>query len=138
MPETNEQAMQEIYMKFQMMDQKIKKIQQQLEAVTQNLVELTVTLNGLDDFSKSDLKKEILIPLNAGIYAKANLKSNSELLVNVGANVVVAKDVPSTKNLIHGQIEEVKKVQNELLMELERLTSQAANLEMQLQNMVGN
>ena len=138
MQETNEQAMQEIYMKFQMMDKKIKNIQQQLEAVTQNLVELTVTLNSLEDFSQADLKKEVLIPLNAGIYAKANLRSNSELLVNVGANVVVEKDVPSTKKLIQGQIEEVRNVQNELLSELERLTSQAANLETQLQSMVGN
>jgi len=138
MPESNEQAMQELYMKFQMMEQRIKKIEQQLETITGNLVELTVTLNGLDDFAKTDLKREILVPLNSGIYAKANLTSNNELLVNVGANVIVAKDVPSTKRLIQNQIEEVKKVQHEMISELEKVTSHASNLEMQLQGMVGN
>ena len=137
MPEKNEQAMQELYMQFQMMEQKIKQIQKQLEMVTGNLVELTVTLNGLDDFSKTDLKKEILVPLNSGIYAKANLKSNSELLVNVGANVIVTKDIPSTKKLIQSQVEEVKKVQHEMPAELEKMTNHASSLEMQLQNLVG-
>ena len=138
MPEKNEQAMQEMYMQFQMMEQKIKQIQKQLEMVTGNLVELTVTLNGLDDFSKTDLKKEILVPLNSGIYAKASLKSNSELLVNVGANVIVTKDIPSTKKLIQSQVEEVKKVQHEMLAELEKMTNHASSLEMQLQNLAGN
>ena len=133
MPQNKEQKVQELYMEFQMLDQHIKQIQKQLEAVTQQMIELTVTTNSLDEFNAIKPGKEIFVPLSSGIFAKASIKSNSELLVNVGANVVVKKDIASTKKLIQGQMEEVKKVQHQMVDELEKMTHRAAQLEMQLQ-----
>ena len=133
MPQNKEQKVQELYMEFQMLDQHIKQIQKQLEAVTQQMIELTVTTNSLDEFNAIKPGKEIFVPLSSGIFAKASITSNSELLVNVGANVVVQKNVDSTKKLIQRQMEEVKKVQHQMVDELEKMTHRAAQLEMQLQ-----
>ena len=76
------------------------------------------------------------MPLSSGIFAKASIKSSSELLVNVGANVVVKKDIASAKKLIQRQMEEVKKVQHQMVEELEKMTHHAAQLEMHLQGMI--
>ncbi len=130
-----EKIMQEMYMQYQMLDQNIKQMQKQLEMVTGQLYELTVTLSSLDGVQKIDLKKEVLIPLSAGIFAKGSLKTNSELLVNVGANVVVKKDIPSTRNLIQRQIEDVKKIQEQTIAEIENLAKHASQVEMQLHKM---
>lgn len=123
-------------MQFQMLDQHIKQLQRQLEAVTSQLVELSMTGSSLDEFKSLSPGKEIFVPLSSGIFAKASIKDTSELLVNVGANVAVKKDVASTKSLIQSQMEEVKKIQKQMIDELEKMTSHAAKLEMQLQGIV--
>ena len=131
-----EKKAQELYMQFQMLDQHIKQLQRQLEAVTSQLIELSVTSSSLDEFKNLSSGKEIFVPLSSGIFAKASIKDTSELLVNVGANVAVKKDVTSTKSLIQNQMEEIKKIQKQMIDELEKMTSHAAQLEMQLQNAV--
>ena len=136
MTDEKEKKVQEMYMEFQMLEQHIRQMQKQLEAVTQQLIELTVTSSSLDEFNKIKPGKEIFVPLSSGIFAKASVKDTSGLLVNVGANVVVQKDVASTKKLIQKQMEEIKKIQGQIVDDLEKLTGHAAQLEMQLQSMV--
>jgi len=136
MTDNNQEKVQEMYAEFQMLDQHIKQMQKQLEAVTHQLIELTMTGAGLEEFGKIKPGKEIFVPLSSGIFAKASIKDTSELIVNVGANVVVKKDIASTKNLISRQVEEIKNIQGQIVEELEKLTNHAAQLEMQLQSMV--
>ena len=134
--EEKEKKAQEMYMEFQMLDQHIKQLQKQLEAVTHQMIELNATSNSLDEFNKTESGKEVFVPLSSGIFAKANISDTSALLVNVGANVVVKKDIASTKKLIQNQMEEIKKIQKQMIEELEKLTSHAAQLEMKLQDLM--
>ena len=136
MQEEKEKKVQELYMEFQMLDQHIKQLQKQLEAVTHQMIELNATSNSLDEFNKTESGKEVFVPLSSGIFAKANISDTSALLVNVGANVVVKKDIASTKKLIQNQMEEIKKIQKQMIEELEKLTSHAAQLEMKLQDLM--
>ena len=135
--EDKEKKAQQMYMEFQMLDQHIKQLQKQLEMITHQLIELNMTSNSLDEFNKINEGKEIFVPLSSGIFAKASIKNTSELLVNVGANIAVRKDVASAKKLIQNQMEEVKKIQKQMADELEKLTNHAAQLEMQLQSLIG-
>ncbi|MBI2657428.1 prefoldin subunit alpha [Candidatus Woesearchaeota archaeon] len=134
--EEREKQAQEMYMEFQALDQHIKQLQKQLEMVTHQLMELHSTSSGLEEFNKIGQGKEILVPLSSGIFAKASIKETSELLVNVGANIVVKKDVASAKKLIQGQMEEIKKIQKQMVDELEKMTSHAAGIEARLQQLV--
>ena len=136
MTEDGQKKAQEMYMEFQMLDQHIKQLQKQLEIVTQQLFELTATSNSLDEFKKINAGSEVFVPLSSGILAKANIKDTSELLVNVGANVAVKKDVASAKKLIQSQVEEIKKIQRRMIDELEKMANHAAQLEVQLQGIV--
>lgn len=136
MTEEKENKAQEVYMEFQVLEQRIKQLQQQLEAVTNHLMELNATGNSLEEFRKIKNEKEVFVPLSSGIFVKASIKDNSELLVNVGANVVVKKSIDATKSIISNQIEEIKKIQKQMLNELEKMTNHAAQLEMQLQSLI--
>ncbi|MBS3114830.1 prefoldin subunit alpha [Candidatus Woesearchaeota archaeon] len=136
MTEEKEKKVQEMYMEFKMLDQYIKQLQSQLEMITHQLIELNATNNSLNEFDKLSAGKELFVPLSSGIFAKASIKDTSELLVNVGANVAVKKDVASTKKLIQKQMEEIKKIQKQMINDLEKMTNHAAQLERQLQGMV--
>ena len=123
------EKMQELYLKLQMVHEQIKEIEKQDQMFNNQLVELTSTIQSLDDFKKLKEGTEILVPLNRGMYAKAELKNNEKLLVNVGSNVTVKKDIESTKKLINEQITEITNVQQQMVMNLQQLTSQAALIE---------
>ncbi|MEK6984286.1 MAG: prefoldin subunit alpha [Nanoarchaeota archaeon] len=134
--ENREQKAQEVYMEFQLLEQHIKKLQKQLELVTHQLMELNTTCHSLDEFTNIHSGKEILVPLSSGIFLKASVKDASELLVNVGANVAIKKDIPSTKKLVQKQMEEMAKIQKQMMEEMEKMTNHAAQLEGQLQELV--
>ena len=130
-----EEKSQEIYMEYKAIDEHIKQLQKQLEMLTNHLVEMHSTNSSLEDLDKIKKDKEMFVPISSGIFAKGTINDTSELLVNVGANVVVTKDIDSVKKLIHHQIEEMKKVHKRMLEELEKAAQKAAELEMRLQGM---
>jgi prefoldin alpha subunit len=129
-----EEKLQKLYLEFQMLDQQIKQLEKQNTALDNQLRELMMTNQSLEDIKKIGNGTEILMPLSGGIYAKAELKDNKNLIVNVGANITVSKDVESTKKLIETQIDEIKKLQVNLVSQLQEQTTKGALLEQEINN----
>ena len=127
-----EENLQKLYLEFQMLDQQIKQLEKQNTAINNQLMELMVTKQSLDDMKNTDEKTEILVPLSSGIYAKAELKDNKIFIVNVGSNTALIKDINSTKNMIEEQIAEIKKLQENLVNQLQAQTTRAASLEQEM------
>lgn len=136
MAEDKQAKVQEMYAEFQALDQRIKQIQKHLEVLTGQIMEMTGASNSLQELDKIKTGKEIFVPLSSGIFAKATLSDTSELLVNVGSNVVVTKNLMAAKKLINNQLEEMKKLHAKMIGDLEKMAEKAGSLEMNLQNMV--
>ena len=134
--EDKEKQAQEMYMEYQMLDQHIKKMQAQLEAITNQLMEATSTNNAIDELDKIKSGKEIFVPISSGIFVKATIKETSDLLVNVGAGAVVQKDRASAKKLVQTQIEEMKKIHERMVNELEKMAGRAGEIEQALQKIM--
>jgi len=130
-----EENLQSLYMEFQMLGQNIKQLEEKTQALNDQLMDLTITNQSLDDIKKIKPDTEILVPLSGGIYAKAQLKDSKNVIVNVGANTTLVKDLQSTKTLIENQIEEVKKLQENLVKQMQVNTTKAALLERQINEM---
>ena len=93
------EELQEKYIELQMIEQQMKQIQKQAQLVDSQMNELAVAHQALDDIKKTKPGTKILVPISNGIFAKAEIKDNEDLIVNVGANVIVNKDFESTKGL---------------------------------------
>jgi len=59
------------------------------------------------------------------------------VIVNVGANVAVKKDIRSTKDLINKQAVEIKRFQEEMMVELQKLGLKAGSIEQEINNTIG-
>lgn len=123
------------YIELQLLDQQIKQAQKQIELVENQVNELESINQGLEEFSSTDSGTEILIPLSGGVFAKAELKDNKKLIVNVGAGTAVTKSVPDTRKLVANQIDELLKVREELLFQLQQYANKAQNLQQQLERL---
>ena len=131
-----EKKAQELYMQLQMIQENAKQIYKQLQMAESQFMELVMTIQSLDDFRQIKEKTEIFVPLNSGIFAKAELKKADELLVNVGANVVVKKDISSTKKLVERQVEQLRDIRERMVSDLKKLTMQGGMIEEELQKLV--
>jgi len=124
---------QEIVIKFQMFEQQIRMIQEQLQAVEQAILELGSLNLSLDELiGKKD--SEILAPVGRGIYASAKLLSE-EFLVDIGNKNFVKKSIPETKKILQEQIKKLEKVREELNGELEKINTELTNVFMESQKM---
>lgn len=113
-------------------------LQKQNKIIDEQVVELINAKQGLDDLSNEKLDTEILSPISPGIFIKTNLKNNSEVIVNVGANVAVKKSISSSKDLLDKQINEMKEAQTKMLFQLTQITNQAMALETDINQNIDN
>jgi prefoldin alpha subunit len=127
-----EEKLKKLYLEFQILDQQIKQLEKQNIALNNQLMELMMTAQSLDDMKKTSEKTEILVPLSSGIYAKAELKDNKSFIVNVGANTALVKDTNSAKKMVEDQIDEIKKLQENLVNQLQAQSVKASSLEQEI------
>jgi len=119
-------------MQSQVLEHHIKHMQQQAAALNAQLVELLGAMQSLEDFKTVKPGTEILVPISSGVYAKAELKDTENLVVNVGAGTSVKKNLGDTKKIVESQVDEMKKIQEQILVELDKLTTQAALIEREM------
>ncbi|MBU4493446.1 MAG: prefoldin subunit alpha [Nanoarchaeota archaeon] len=132
----NQKELQKMYLELQLLDEQIKQVQKQIVVLDEQLVELNNTLQALDDFNKTAVGTKILVSLSPGIFTKAELKDNKELLVNVGSNVVVKKNVAETKDLLKKRFDSIKKYRDLILAEMQKIGLQASNLEQEINKII--
>ena len=127
-----EQELQQKYMHLQVLEQQIKQLQNQLQQTEQQTMELMITLQALDDIKQIEEGTEILVPLASGIFAKAEIMDNNELMLNVGAGTAVKKDIESTKKMLEKQMEEIRNVQVQFTDTLQGLEQKAQGIQQEL------
>ena len=134
--EEKQQKLQEIYVELQVLQQQVQQYQQQLQEIEQQLMNVARVQQNLHEFKELEEGTEILVPLSAGIFAKAQIKDSKNLNVNVGSDVIVVKDVDSTNELLAEQVKELMNAQSEFANQLNELISTAQQKESELRSLM--
>lgn len=135
---TDKRELQEKYLELQLISNQINQIQKQAQLLDNQLSELDSVNLGLSDFGEIEKGTEILVPLSSGIYAKAELKDNKDLVVNVGSNVFIRKDIPNTKKIINAQLDEIRKLREQMVTDIKRLIIRAGAIEEEISRISSN
>lgn len=117
--------------KFQLFEQQIKSVQEQLQAVEQALIDSSKLNLGLDDL-KGGANKEVLASIGKGIYAKAKLTSE-DLLVEVGKGTLVKKSIGETQELIKEQMQKLDRAKEQLEGALEEINQEMTKVFLEAQ-----
>lgn len=138
-PAIDEKAKQELgkkYMELQMLDSQIKQIQAQAQALEAQVIEVEKISQSLDELGNVKVGTEMFAPVAQGIFAKAELKENRELLVSVGGAAAVEKPIPDVKQMLAAQVSEIRKLQQEMAKQLEKLAFEADRVEHSLTHLL--
>ena len=133
---TDEKNVQMKYLEFQMIQQQFQQLQQHVEKLDKQMVELEVLKNNLSELGDVKDGSEILAPISNGIFAKTEIKDAKNLLINVGANVVVEKSVDDSIVMIDNQIKEIRKYYKESMSQLQDTAIKAEKIREELMNVV--
>lgn len=123
-----EKELQQKYMQFQMYQQQIEQISEQLELLTQRLSELEVSQDALKNLGEIEKGNEILANIAPGVFVKAELKDNSKAIVSVGGDIAVEKSPQQIVEMLEEQKQELQKNLTQSDVLLQTLTEQAIKL----------
>ena len=98
-----------------------------LELIEQNLAEFKIAKESLEEIRKKDVR-EILVPLGARSFIRAELSSPDNIIVNVGSGVAVEKSISKAIEDIEHDIKELEKARQDQLKLLNFLLSKLEEL----------
>jgi len=127
---------QQKYMELQMMQHQVQQVQQQVEALEAQAGEMDAVLEILDDFSFAKPGSESFVTLTPGLFVKARIEETDKVLLNVGGGAVVQKSVPEAKQVIAVQAGELRKLQEELATQLQKLAVSAQSAQEELRKLL--
>ena len=103
-----QEALQERYLEMKLIEKEADKMKTSLSSAEEQLHDTQHTIAALDDISKVKSGEEVMIPLANGIFARGIIQNTKTLLVGIGAQVVVQKDVEATKTLLEKKIKSIE------------------------------
>jgi prefoldin alpha subunit len=132
----DQKELNEKYFELQILEQQLKQVNQQLLGMDNQLLELQRIKENLDDIANTKKDTEMLVALGGGVFSKAELKDSSKVLMNVGSNIVVEKDIASSKLVVDHQMGQITEVIKQLEQEFQILAMNSQVLQQDLQKMI--
>jgi prefoldin alpha subunit len=124
-----EQLFQEKYAELYNLDLNIRQVQQQLNAVNQQLLEVEAIIQSLESLKDIDKDADAFCMLTPGIFVKSKITDNEKVLLNVGGKAVVEKSVDEAKELLLSQSVELDSLSEELNIKLDEMSNKALKIQ---------
>ena len=113
----SQEDQQKAMMEMQMLQQEVQKVEQEIVELEKRKIELEMVLSSLDEIKKQK-GDETLIPIGSGVFVKGKLTQKDKVLINIGADVVIEKNVVDAKKIIQKQSEGITAIQQKMESDL--------------------
>ncbi len=123
------------YLELQVAAEQMKQMHSHLQAVEAKRGELELNISSLESI-KGNKNAELLSPLVEGIFLRAELKSDSDVIVNVGAGVCVNKKVEEAAAILREKQAELGQFAKELAVEVKMASEGIKKLEEELNRII--
>jgi len=117
----DQKTMQQKAMQREMYREQAKQAQQEIMRLESQAQELEMVKESAHVLENEKAGSDVLIPVGAGIFIPGKIGSTKELLVSVGAGVVVKKTVPETVAFLDDKINLVKKAIADIKNEVQKI-----------------
>ena len=132
----DEKEAQKLYLELRMLTSHIKEMQQRMQFVEEQAMRIVEVMESLDELSQVKAGTKALVPISEGIFFPATVAESDSLVVNVGADVAVTKNVHETKMLLSSKLDELRSHRDELAQELDSAMNAARETEGRLMGML--
>lgn len=113
------------YMQLQLIVNQLSQLQEQFRMIDNQMAEIEIIKNSVDELQDIKNGSNILAPISNGIFVKSKLYDNKNFIVNIGGGVTVSKNQNQLREFLDKQLNNIKKVQTDLLTRIQDLNLQA-------------
>lgn len=124
------------YMELQMMQHQLQQLQQQISALDSQSAEMDMVQQALTEFEQVKQGTESFVTLTPGIFVKAKIERTDAVVLNVGSGAMVEKSIPDAKTVVAQQAVELRKLQEELTEQLQKIAAKAESTQEELRDLV--
>ena len=130
-----ERTIQERLIFFEGLRKEAEGIQERIEEIQTMKNELDRTIECLEFFDKVE-SVDTLLNLGGGVFAYADVKENRKVLVDVGAGVIIEKEVKDAIETLKNKKEEMEKTEQKLRDLLNQIASQMMKIQEELEELM--
>ena len=106
--EGEKQKLQEKYVEFQLLQERIQEVEQQRQFIAQQNNELHKTRDSLSGLSSAHTGEQIFSQIGSGVFIRTKLDEINYVLINIGANIFASKTIEETRTFLDMHIEELE------------------------------
>ncbi len=107
-PASEEEKFQRMYMEYNMYKNQMQGLSEELSTIASTNHALITARETLENFDKLKENPEILVPIGAQTFAYAKVSDLKNVLVNIGANTILKKEVPKALETVSSQLKELE------------------------------
>jgi len=133
----DKKKLEEKYIMMQLLDAQIRELEKEMSALETKNTELIKLKDSLDSLGKVKKGAKSYSPLGLGIYTASNITNTEKVLVNVGNNIIVEKDIANAKELVDNQLKQVEDITLKLAQNVQTLAARAHELQHEIQDLSG-
>jgi prefoldin alpha subunit len=122
-------------LRYQLLDNRIKSLNQRRELLVTNLMEIESTLNTIKEIQNSK-GKDILLALGSNVLMSASLKKSEKMIIGLGSNITIEATPRKTKKVLEKRKkilqDSLKSIQEDLI----KLSDEFSKLEPEIQALI--
>jgi len=123
--------------KGEALQHELRQIEEQLGQLSEQRIEIASIRETVSQFETINKNDELLVPLAAGIFVRANATDEKALYVNVGQGVIVPKTRTQVLEMLQDQEKQLNEAEEQLARKYHTTLSQLQELAQQLQDSTG-
>ena len=122
------QELEKKILEIRLLENQIVQLEQQIGLLNQQVIELQSTQADLDTI-QGVKEQEALVPLGKDIFIRSKLEPANKVLINIGAKVVIKKDIAGAKKILEKQKQRFLNAREEIGAEIDNMLSRIATIE---------
>ena len=111
----------------QFLEAKLKELEEQLMMIERQINELQVCSIAIDDLKNVKIDSEMLVPINPGVFIRARLSNNEDIIINTGAKVFAKKNSKEAKDFIQEKLDKAIEIHNNIMEQINAIVESVNN-----------
>ena len=128
-PQSEEEKFQRKYMEYNLYKNQMQGFSEELSTIAETIHVMNTARETLENFDKVKENPDILIPIGAQTFAHAKITDLKSVLVNVGANTILKKDVPKALEALNSQTKELEEARTKIETNMKELAERMEEME---------
>ena len=128
---TNQKEVQEKIVRYQILEGRVKALLKRREMLIAKIIEIETTLSSMEEVEKNK-DSEIMLPLGSNVYIPGSLKDVKRMIVEIGADIVVEKDIADVKKILEKRKDMMSNGLQSMEIEITNITNELVRLEQEI------